>query len=90
MLAREIVAPVLHLGPRDVRHLHRKRRGDAILLRRPWREDGVVVGELLQVEPLDRDGVVILDKPARPAVVRVLVLLLRAERVGVPSSSLST
>ena len=77
VLAREVVAPVLDLGPRDVGHLHRERCGDAVLLGRPGREDGVLVGELLQVEPLDRDGVVTLDEPAWPAVVRLRVLLLR-------------
>ena len=43
------------------------RRRYAVLLRRPDLEDGVFIGELVQVEPLDRDAVVVCNELARAA-----------------------
>ena len=82
--ARHIVLPRLHLLPREVLHPHEVRRGDAILLRRPDLEDGVLVRELLQVEPLDGHAEVALDEPRRTAIERLRVLLLRPVPLIIP------
>ena len=60
------------------------RRRDAVLLGRPRREDGKLFGELDEVDPPDWHRVVPLVQRARPTVVRLLVLLLRPERLDKP------
>ena len=63
------------------------RHRDAVLRRRPNLEDGEFSGELEEIDPLDRHRVVILDqRAARPTVVRLLVLLLRPERLDEPGA----
>ena len=52
------------------------RHRDAVLLGRPHLEDGVIVGELVEDEPLHGHAVVVLDELARAALDGLLVLLL--------------
>ena len=51
LLARHVEEALLlvHLGPLEVRHVQKVGHGDAVLLRLPDLEDGVLVGELEEV-----------------------------------------
>ena len=74
--AGHVVQPILYLLPLEVWHVHQVRDRDAVLLSWPDSEDGVLVGELGQVEPLHRHAEVPLDQLARAALDGLRVLLL--------------
>ena len=59
--ARHVVQSLLHLVPHELGHLHHVRHRDAVLLGRPHLEDGMIVGELVEDEPLHGHAVVVLD-----------------------------
>ena len=58
-----VVSTSLLLGPHKVIHVHEVRHRNAVLLCGPDLEDGVLIRELIQDEPLNRHGVVVLDEP---------------------------
>ena len=60
-----VVAP-LHLGPLEVRDAHEVRGCDAVLLRRPSLEDGVLVGELDQSSACAEDRRKKIGAPRAP------------------------
>ena len=74
--AGHVETVALDLVPLEVGHVHQVLHRYAVLLRRPDLEDGVLVGELDQVEPLHRHAVVVHDELARAALEGLRVLLL--------------